>query len=610
MKWNKTAALTATVLFVMLLAVGCDKPPTVPEKPTGPDTTWTGVQTTYTTVATAGGEIEYAFDWGDNVVDTGSATASGTQYGARHTWSAAGTYEVKAMALLAKNTGKASEWSETKSVVVILNDVPIIDSLHSLDTNYTSIDADVPVRIWAHDPNGDSLRIFVQWKANKTDSSAAFFASPGSDSLAYAYSDTGTVWIKYWAKDNKGATSAVDSFSVIIGEAGGVVWYWWDAEEWPLVTTPVLFFNGTDTVVGASCDDDFYFYTLKVNSRRFAERADRVQTKYASTEETWFAGHAAYLAGYDHVIIGSDEGELYGIKGNGLSRKWNWPDSSVNGYTGDEFGPACIDGSRIYAGRDESLGTIYCFLDVGDDNPRLLHGPYYLTSGLEDAPIMDNSGYIYFTTDSGYLYKMDSVINTVIWRLPFPGARDVFGPVLGADGTIYCASDLRKLYAIDPTTNPGTVNWSYTLDGVGQRPAVGQYVFIGTDAGTMYALPLAGGSPVWTKTLSDAVSTTPILTTGGLMYVQTDDDQLHCLRQSDGATVWNCNCASVLPATAPRARRFANSDITPSPTITGRGNIIVVGEQATYCVKGYPDKLLDTSAAWPKWMKNVYNTGR
>jgi outer membrane protein assembly factor BamB len=375
------------------------------------------------------------------------------------------------------------------------------------------------------------------------------------------------------------------------------------------VTTPVLYFNGTDTVVGASCEDDFYFYTLKVNSRRFATRADRVQTKYAATEETWFSGHAAYCEQTGHIVIGSDEGELYTLKGADLSRKWNWPDSSANGYTGDEFGPACISGNKIYCGRDEGQGAIYYFLDPGDGQiPQLAGGPYRLTSAVVDAPIVDSSGNVIFGTDSGYLYSLPGRINTFNWRLPFPGARDVYSPVL-ANGTVYCASDLRKLYSIDPSTNPPNVNWGYTLDGVGMRIAVGQYIFIGTDAGTLYAINTSG-QLVWTRTLSDAISTTPILTTGGLMYVQTDDDQLHCLSQTDGTIQWSCDCASVLPAGAPRGRRFGNADVIPSPTITGRGNIIVVGEQATYCVKGYPDKLLDASAAWPKWMKNVYNTGR
>lgn len=611
MNQNKTAGLVGIAIgLTLLVVVGCDKPPTVPAKPTGPDTTWTGVNTTYTTVATASGEIQYVFDWGDGKIDTSGAVESGTQYGGRHVWNVAGTYQIKAMALLAKNTAKASDWSEAKSVVVIQNDAPIIESIWTLESRYTSKEAELPVRAWARDPNGDSLRIYVQWKSNKTDSSATWLPSPGTDSLTYAYTDTGTVWIKVYAKDKKGAVSNPESVSVRIGEAGGVIWYWWNADGWPLVTTPVLYFDGTDTVVGASCEDDFYFYTLKVNSRRFADRAGRIQTKYVSTEESWFSGHAAYLESYGHIIIGSDEGELYFLKGAGPSRKWNWPDSGVNSLTYDEFGPACISGNKIYVGREESTGAIYYFLDRGDnESPVVAGGPYYLGSSVVDAPIVDNTGNVYFGTDSGYLYKMNDLINTVIWRLQFPGAREVYGPILGNDGTIYCANDARRIYSINPTTNPPTVNWSYTLDGTGTRPVLGQYLFIGTDIGTLYALTTSG-SLVWRRTLTDAISTAPIIVTGGLLYVQTDDDKLHCIRQDNGVVEWTCDCAAVLPSSAPRARRLSNADITPSPTITGRGNIIVLGEQATYCVKGYPDKLLDANAAWPKWMKNVYNTGK
>jgi len=36
----------------------------------------------------------------------------------------------------------------------------------------------------------------------------------------------------------------------------------------------------------------------------------------------------------------------------------------------------------------------------------------------------------------------------------------------------------------------------------------------------------------------------------------------------------------------------------------------VVGSDALYCVAGYTDGLLATSEAWPKWQKNLYNSGK
>ena len=603
MNWKKTASLTLVVVFALLVGVGCDKAPTVPDKPTGPDTTYVGVRTTYTTVATASGEIKYAFDWGDKT-DTSGATASGTVYSANHTWTTAGTVNVKAMALLSKSTAKASAWSEARSVVVLPNDAPIIDSIRGPASGYAASETDVQVRVWAHDAEGDSVRIYVQWKSTKTDSSAVLLGSPAQDSFIYSYTDTGTVWIKAWAKDKKSATSASDSIQLVVGQAGGVVWYWWNDEQSPLTTSPIVFFDGTDTVVGSGCEDDYYYYTIKANSRRFGTQVNRRQPKYA-IEDYYFAGHAAFCSQTNHVIVGSDEGELYGLTAT-LGKDWNWPDSSLEGLTDNQFGPAAIYQNKIYAPREDDR-AMYGFVDNGA-SVTLTYGPYVLSSTIMDGPVIDASGNIIFGTDSGYLYALNPQINTVLWRLSLQPTGEVYGPVIGADGTIYCGADQQMLVAVNPATPE--VKWTYPLSGVGMRPVVGaSAVYIGTDRNILYAVDFNGGL-VWQKTLGDQITTAPILVTGGYMYVQTDNEMLYCLAQSDGSQIWSLDCSSVLPTSAPNPRPMGINDFTPSPTITGRGNIIVVGERATYCVKGYPDKLLDATVAWPKWMKNVYNTGK
>jgi len=602
MNWKKTVSLALAVCFAALVGVGCDKAPTVPDKPTGPDTTYVGVRTTYTTVATAAGEIKYAFDWGD-AVDTSGAIASGTNYGASHTWTTAGTVDVKAMALLSKSTGKASAWSEAKSVVVLPNDAPIIDSIRGPASGYGSIESDIEVRVWAHDAEGDSVRIFLEWAANKKDSSATLVGSPAADSFFISYADTGTFWIKAWAMDKKSATSASDSISINIGEAGGIVWYWWNADQSPLTTTPVVFFDGTDTVVGSGCEDDYFFYTIKVNSRRFGSKSNDRQPKYAS-DDYYFAGHAAFCSQTNHVIVSSDEGELYGLTPT-LGKDWNWPDSSLEGVTDNQFGPAAIYQNKILAPREDDH-ALYYFVDIG--TAAQIQSILSLTSTIMDGPVLDASNNAIFGTDSGYLYLVPPPYNAYSWRLAIQPTGEIYGPVIGADGTIYCGADQQNLVAINPATPE--IKWTYALSGVGLRPVVGaSAVYIGTDRNILYAINFSGGL-VWQKTLGDQITTAPVLVTGGYMYVQTDNEMLYCLSQVDGSTIWSLDCSTALPRSMPGPQPMGINDFTPSPTITGRGNIIVVGERATYCVKGYPDKLLDTGAAWPKWMKDVYNTGK
>ena len=602
MNWKKTASLALVVCFIALVNVGCDKAPTVPDNPTGPDTTYVGLSTTYRTVATAAGEIRYAFDWGD-AVDTGGATASDTVYSANHTWTTAGIVNVRAMALLSKNTGKASAWSEARSVVILPNDAPIIDSIRGPASGYGSIQSDTKVRVWAHDSEGDSVRIFIQWATGEKDSSTLLLGSPARDSFFKSYWDTGTVWVKAWAEDGKSATSASDSIKLVIGEAGGIVWYWWNEDQGPLTTSPIVIFNGEDTVIGSGCEDDYGYCTIKTNCRGFGERvAWREPQPGLDCYE--FSGHSAFCAQTNHIIVGSDDGELYGLT-PGLHMGWHWPDSSPMGLTENEFGAAAIYQNKIYAPRHDDR-AIYYLVDYGP-SVVLAGGPYELGTTIVDGPVIDASGNVIFGTDSGFLYAMNDRIDTVLWRIRILSTGKVYGPVIGADGTIYCGTDQQGLVAVNPAT--AEVKWTYALSGVGMRPVVsGSAVYIGTDRNILYAIDF-DGNLIWQKALSDQITTAPVLVMGGYMYVQTDNDMLYCLAQSDGSTIWSLDCSNVLPPSMPGPRRMGINDFTPSPTITGRGNIIVLGVRATYCVKGYPDRPLDADAPWPKWMKNVHNTG-
>jgi hypothetical protein len=54
------------------------------------------------------------FDWGDGTTSVTGLVNSGTKASASHTWSKAGTFQVKAMATDSK--GATSGWSSTLSV--------------------------------------------------------------------------------------------------------------------------------------------------------------------------------------------------------------------------------------------------------------------------------------------------------------------------------------------------------------------------------------------------------------------------------------------------------------------------------------------------------------
>jgi outer membrane protein assembly factor BamB len=398
------------------------------------------------------------------------------------------------------------------------------------------------------------------------------------------------------AQDQKGATSQPDTVLVPVGTAGGVIWYWWVEELYITATSsPVVVMDEGKEVLVAVFDDG-QIHELDPATGR----ALRVITL-----PCWALGWVAFCGQTHHLIAGDQIGDLCAVALDGTI-PWQWPAQAPFW----DFGAPAIRDDRIYICCDDS---IRCLRD--EDSICAPIGAYAPQGRVADAPVIDAQGNVYFGTDSGYLYKMGPELDTVFWRTRLLAKGEVHGPVIGGDGTIYCASDSFRLYAIDPAT--GIPSWTVTLDGDVFRPAIGQSaVFVGSSLGKVYSISPTGGSINWEKSLSQisGFSTTPIIAANGYVYFQDDADVLYCVNQADGTLIWSCNCPRYLPRTgggsSHRPGRLQLTDYPPNPSICANGNIIVVGADACYCVAGYPEGPLDLSAPWPKWQKNLWNTGK
>jgi outer membrane protein assembly factor BamB len=605
-------ALLATV--IVLCMTGCPtKPPKTPGAPWGADSTWTYSTYPCSVVTTVPkGNIRYVMDW-QNAVDTGDiAYASGETAEVTHEWNTAGTYQVKAQAVLDANPSKASDFSPAKSVKVILNQRPVVDSV--LVPPRAVKGAQTSITVYGTDPDGDSLRAIVKWPTG--DTTTELTPSPCAFAVSHIFTKVESAQVIVWVQDWKRAKSVPDTIRLPVGLEGGVKWYWQSAEQGAMVTSALVVNDGQDEVVMSQCSDDYQFYSIKVDKGKVKSHTSTQWPDYD------FSGGPALCAVTGHVIVGSNEGELYALALSGLSRAWRWPNISPESLEPfNEFGAPAINGANIYAGRDQDADSLYRLYKFTDGGMSPTPGPAYVlgrNQGVVDAPVVDASGNVYFGTDSGYLYKMDADLASPLWRIRLVQPDgDVSGPIIGSDGTVYCGTDSFKLYAVNPDS---TIKWTATLDGVGARPALGQSaLFVGTDQGTIYSLDPGTGTIKWQKSFAQGVSfnTSPIVAANGYAYFQTDNDVLYCLSQADGTQIWACDCNFYLPGGGrsgnppqPRPRKLGLTDYVPNPSITNTGDIIVVGSGALFCVAGYSAGPLDPNAAWPKWQKDLSNTGK
>ena len=610
MTWRKTAATALLALVVVLCMTGC--PAKAPKTPvlTGPDSTWTGADyMCKATTTVSKGEIRYVINWTDATDTTASDSAykSGDTAILHHIWDTVATYNVTAKAILDANPAKASDFSPAISVKVNLNQRPVVDSV--LTPPVAVKDAPTVITVYGHDPDDDSLRAIVKWPGGDTTTERTL--SPCAFTVTCIFTKVETADVHVQLQDWKGTKSRDTIIRIRVGLEGGVKWYWRNAEDGAMSLSALVANDGGDEVVMSNCWEDGKFYSIKVANGKVK---GSTTTRVADQE---FTGGPALCAG--HVIVGSDEGELYALALSGLSHAWRWPgitNDTLESYV--PFGAPAINGSDIYIGADND--SLYKFTDVGGS---ATPGPVYApeSTGVVDAPVVDADGNVYFGTDKGYLYKMDANLSSPWWRRRLIPAGEVSGPIIGSDGTVYCGADTGwgnppTLYAINPDS---TNKWPpVALDGVGARPALGQSaLFVGTDGGTVYCLNPGDGSIIWQKSFAQGVSfvTTPIVAANGYVYFQSDDDVLYCLNQADGNQIWACDCNYYLPGggrsgNSPRPRKLGVDIADPNPSITSTGDIIVVGQGALFCVAGYTAGPLDLNAAWPKWQKDPYNTGK
>jgi hypothetical protein len=98
-------------LYMVKLFSTENHPPNDPSIPSGPNSGTTGTANSYSTSATDpdGDQVKYIFDWGDGTTTETNLVNSGTIADASHSWSDAGTYHIRAMAMDSK--GASSNWS-------------------------------------------------------------------------------------------------------------------------------------------------------------------------------------------------------------------------------------------------------------------------------------------------------------------------------------------------------------------------------------------------------------------------------------------------------------------------------------------------------------------
>jgi outer membrane protein assembly factor BamB len=403
-----------------------------------------------------------------------------------------------------------------------------------------------------------------------------------------------------------------------VATPGMVLWYWVTQNEdsAPPITAPVIGNRDGRELVYVAADDEFY----KVYGVDPWTRAEVVSGTGILPDEGYeWISHPVWNPGTGHLLMPKDDGEFYAFAEDLSFSVWHYP-----GRTREDdllphmWGNMCVCESSIFipcldtiVRGGDTIKDVTKFYKLPDSTHMPVHPPFTVFGVQEvlGAPAVDIAGFVLFCTDSGYLYKTDPDLN-VVWRYDL--GREVYAPgvALGYDGVVYVGSSDGMLRAVNPD---GSLQWGY-------RVASNHCCFPVVGASSVLAVAEEGevtclgrdGTLLWSRTFTGTrFDRYPALAANGVIYVQNDDGVLLCLRASNGDSLWAADCRAYYPGrrSAHPARGYRLGVPPPSPTIVSNGDVIVATRDALYCVLGSSRGQLDPYAPWPKWQRDVHNTG-
>jgi outer membrane protein assembly factor BamB len=561
-------ALDGILAVTMLLfCVGCDEHATIGVRiVSGPTHVAVGDAATFVVKLTYSGFFwsptsRIRMEWGDTMTETSGPVTTGDSVLFKHGWLKSGNYQVTAVALSYPRS-RSYPWAVRVSSPV----EPVIDS-----AQFNYLWRPIELIAYAYDPAGESLRLHLVWSDGHNETTG-FQASPCRLSVPHHYASPGHCSVVFEVLDQAGNVSVPETLAGSASNTGEVASYWQGSFDGsPAAEKGVVYIIAQDYLYGLREGGSNYFWAGS------------------------FAGHLSFSGQAGHVYVGMQDGHLRALTRE-LVPVWRYPSSeSIASW---QWGPAAVKGNVLYV--PCSNDSIYCFVD--NDTSAVRAAAF--RAAQVDAVVLDSAGNVCFGDGEGGLFKLTAGLN-LIWGVQLQPDGVIYAPVIGADGTVYCASSTNHVYAV---TADGSVGWDVVLAGTCSRPVVGlDGLFAGTTSGILYKLDLGSGTTLWQSQLGTRpLNPAPIVVTGGFAYVQTDDDRLYCISQSTGDSVWVCNTREYLPS-QPRAPapRFVGG--VSSPAVDANGRVYMVGSEALFKLSTYAP--LDASAPWPKWQHDVYNTG-
>ncbi|MCX8151169.1 MAG: PQQ-binding-like beta-propeller repeat protein [Candidatus Bathyarchaeota archaeon] len=241
------------------------------------------------------------------------------------------------------------------------------------------------------------------------------------------------------------------------------------------------------------------------------------------------------------VYTGTDDGNIYCLNAYNGSLIWK---TYAGGIVPANFAAAVILRSsplvvnnQVYVGALDS--NLYCFNGSTGDTV----WKYQTKGPITSSPaVVDDA--VYITSQeptSGTLYKLNAQNGNLIWKKPLPynigfmGGTDLHSSPTIADGKVFVGTNAGTYYAIDTST--GNTLWTYNNAASEEfilcSPIYSNGNVFLVDKFSIVCVNATNGNPIWKAFLGDELYVSPSLAEDKL-YVVTDQRHIFVLNATNG----------------------------------------------------------------------------
>ena len=307
-----------------------------------------------------------------------------------------------------------------------------------------------------------------------------------------------------------------------------------------LYVSPSIGIGSDDTLYIGS--NDGYVYAFNPDgSTKWSLRVNSTENGIYTSPQSMYTTPAIGQNGT--IYIGSNEGLLYAVNPNG-TLKW-----SYNAGYPLQSSPIIDTNDNIYFGAGKSV------FSIGDGEGKYYSrwlNPYDTSANVNSSPALGQNGFLYFGSDDGYLYAVDSLTGLSAWprlNLSLPDIKthpiytsvtvDAYNNVIIGNGS-YMDGSLNYINGLT-----GAILWQTSYE-----PQNGPFyntvavkndtIYLSTIA-YVFAIDRLTGNKKWKFQSFNCYYTSPVVDASGIIYVasinaNTNHGAVHAL-QDNGITV-------------------------------------------------------------------------